>query len=897
MSESSPKKKNPFVRFVRTLLLIILVPVLLLAGWISYAAFDRVLPAAVIPAGYSALVHTDSVYGALDPVLDIEAADALLADPSLVDVRPVFHALRASPLRGNRFVRYAAARRADMPVYSFGDSGMDFLAVLDLRELSALTRLTAVSRACTLLADRVPGLEYRAGGEGLGLSCFAYHIPDEKKGTETVLYAKAYRNLVVLALNPELLELAFSEDYTEAYSEEERAAFAAPCGKQFRVSVDARSFAARAAGDNAAANELVRLLSGGAETSVLLGISGSDVEVQAALPVDAEQLQNSPLRGLLSRPSSLPTLLSHLGGSVQYYTLLNAGSLQELKDAVFPLLQGTHDVEALWEEGEHYSRKLFSRSIEELLFSWTGREFAVLGMEGSSDPVIVLQIQDEEKRQEAFRRLSSSILIRNNTSLMIDGVRIPRLELPLFFRSLLRLFKLELPRPYYMVQGGCMYFSASPQNLSTLHLEFKEQELLVSSGLWQKVSGDEEEASSVSLYYNLERSIPFFLQGEGLLTRLLRLYNIGRCDIRLGEDSVGCSLRACVAEVHDRRLIPGFPFALEGESDWELHAEFPAGDGRIPAVFFREDSGSVKSLELASLRQYRLPGSAPCTICAAGGECAGGGVLWMVTDSGAVYLLDRELSCVRGFPVQAPAAPAAPAAALGTSLLVPQPGGEVLIVRDDASTYTAYTGSSSASFKSAPAVLAGTAALYARSGGSGVIYLFRDGAFVNPRKPLKISGPGSGSPCLMEKDGSLYTAFVTQSGKFHLFRDGTACDGFPLKLPGVFYRNAVAADGCFFVLSDNARLYRITTDGAFAAMDVPGTMSARNGVLSAVGSRICVSTDDNALYAFSPALELLPGYPLSGRGVPVYTDVNGDGMDDCLLLSADRKLYAWTVPQ
>ena len=158
MSESNHKKKNPFVRFVRTLLFIILVPVLLLAGWISYAAFDRVLPAAVIPAGYSALVHTDSVYGALDPVLDIEAADALLADPSLVDVRPVFHALRASPLRGNRFVRYAAARRADMPVYSFGDSGMDFLAVLDLRELSALTRLTAVSWACTLLADRVPGL-------------------------------------------------------------------------------------------------------------------------------------------------------------------------------------------------------------------------------------------------------------------------------------------------------------------------------------------------------------------------------------------------------------------------------------------------------------------------------------------------------------------------------------------------------------------------------------------------------------------------------------------------------------------------------------------------------------------------------------------------------------------
>ncbi len=889
-------KKNPFFRLLRALLLVVLVPVLVLAGWICYSFFDRVIPLAVIPAGYSVLVHTDSVYGAIDPVLDIEAADALLADPALVSVRPVFRALRSSPLRAEPWFRYAAARRADIPLYTFGEGGVDFFAVLDLRELSALSRLAPA--AARFLTPRVPGLEYIAEGGEQGVPCFAYHIAGEK-GTETVLYAKPYRNLLVVALSRELLALAFAGDYSGAYSEEERAAFALPCEKQFRITADARGFASRAAGDNAAAMELARLLSAGTEATVQLGISGTDVELRATLPVDAAQLQESPLAGLLSRLASLPSLTASMGSSVQYYTLLNAGTLQELKDAVFPLLQGAHDVDALWEEGETYSHKLFSRSIEELLFSWTGQEFAVLGMEGSSDPVIALQIADEVKRQEAFARLGSSILIRNNTSLMIDGVRIPRLELPLFFRSLLRLFKIELPRPYYMVQGGCIFFSASAQNLSTLHMECREQAMLASADVWRKVSGTDDEPASVSLYYNLGRSIPFFLQGEGLLTRLLRLYNIGRCDIRLGEASLGCTLRACAAGTHDRRLIPGFPFALDGESDYVLHAEHPGSDGRIPAVFVLEDGSSLKSLELASLRQHRLLSPASCTVSAAPEECAGGGVLWLVTDEGAVYLLDRDLSCVRGFPVQAASAPAAPAAASGTSVLVPLPGGAVFVVRDDGSSYTAYTGNASASFKSAPAVLggeSGMAAFYARSGGSSLIYLFRDGSFVSPRKPLKLSGPGSGSPCLLEKDGSVYTAFVTQTGRFHLFRDGVPCEGFPLRLQGVFYRNVVAADGYFFALSDSARLYRVAPDGSFVTMDVPGSMSARDGTLCAAGTRICVSTDDGDLYAFSSGLALLPGYPLSGRGVPVFSDVDGDGAEDCLLLAADRKLYAWTVP-
>jgi len=43
------------------------------------------------------------------------------------------------------------------------------------------------------------------------------------------------------------------------------------------------------------------------------------------------------------------------------------------------------------------------------------------------------------------------------------------------------------------------------------------------------------------------------------------------------------------------------------------------------------------------------------------------------------------------------------------------------------------------------------------------------------------------------------------------------------------------------------------------------------------------------------SLELVSGFPVAGRGVPVIADVNGDKKDECIVLSFDKNLYAWDI--
>jgi hypothetical protein len=164
---------------------------------------------------------------------------------------------------------------------------------------------------------------------------------------------------------------------------------------------------------------------------------------------------------------------------------------------------------------------------------------------------------------------------------------------------------------------------------------------------------------------------------------------------------------------------------------------------------------------------------------------------------------------------------------------------------------------------------------------------------------MKIDGIGFGSPALAEKRGTLYTAFITQAGRFYLFAGGTLVSGFPVDIPDVFYTNAVGCGNFFFALSQGAVLYRIGYDGMFTSVKIPDAVSARQGFITSgtsdSGDNIYVCADGNVIYGFNENLEVLRGFPLAGRSRPVFADVNGDRSRDCLVLSADKKLYAWNL--
>ena len=214
-------------------------------------------------------------------------------------------------------------------------------------------------------------------------------------------------------------------------------------------------------------SKLTTVLTENKLSEVSFEITDKAIQLQANLPFELSQNKES-FESLLSKKSTMPNLLTHFPEVVQYYTTINAGALEELKTALFPLFPAEKNPDELWKKADSMCNMFLSISLEELLFSWTGEEFSAFGIRGHNEPVFAIQIKNEDQRQLVFEKIISSFLIKNDASLILNGVRLPQLQLPGFINSLLSLFNINIPFPYYVENDGFIYFSESPESLCQL---------------------------------------------------------------------------------------------------------------------------------------------------------------------------------------------------------------------------------------------------------------------------------------------------------------------------------------------------------------------------------------------------------------------------------------------
>ena len=95
-----------------------------------------------------------------------------------------------------------------------------------------------------------------------------------------------------------------------------------------------------------------------------------------------------------------------------------------------------------------------------------------------------------------------------------------------------------------MVKDGYIYFSTAPETLSTIYTSLANGNKISKNENWQTVSTNQKNNSTMSLFYDLARSIPFFLRGDNYVSKILQLYTIGRCDIRIENSVLKCQLQA-----------------------------------------------------------------------------------------------------------------------------------------------------------------------------------------------------------------------------------------------------------------------------------------------------------------------------------------------------------------
>ena len=125
-------------------------------------------------------------------------------------------------------------------------------------------------------------------------------------------------------------------------------------------------------------------------------------------------------------------------------------------------------------------------------------------------------------------------------------------------------------------------------------------------------------------------------------------------------------------------------------------------------------------------------------------------------------------------------------------------------------------------------------------------------------------------------------------------------EGFPVNLEGVFFLNVKFVNGVLIALAEDGTLYKVGMDAQVTQVKIPN-LSAKSGYITITDydedkkDEIFLCGESNAIYGLSSDLEYLNAFPITGYGIPVFQDLNGDKKIDIISLAIDNKLNAWKL--
>jgi len=889
---SNSKKKLPFIlRFLRGLFIFLLVALLIIVVGLAYCTFDKKSTLSVMPRAFSAYVRTDSAFETIEPLIDLQATDVVLANPELKSIRPAVMMLRSSELRKVKVFQKILSRPVDAAIYEgiVESNKQNFLAVLNLGPLSCLSRpLKTIypkiqNRLKLILEENKIELNLI---ESEVLSYF------ELKTEDTSIFFTPIKNIVIASDSSELLLMSVLASNEISYTETHKKLLSKKTNG-LQIVVNARKFTDSVTKGNEILENIAKLLPEDELSTISLNISDSDIFVDVNIPVTTSAENPTSLDSLITKKSTIPSFMAKMNDIVQYYTILNLGTFEEMQKAVFPILP-VKNSDSIWSKANMACKLAFSMDLEEMLFSWTGKELAVIGIENQNDPVFVIQVKDEKKRKAVFEKLISSIFVKDDNSLILGGVRLPKLKLPSFLNSLISLFGVNIPEPYFLAQDGFIYFSESPEALSAIFSNADSGKSLMKTDGWTAVSSKMKNEASVSLFYDLERSVPFFLRSNADLSKVLELYTMGRFDVKIKKNEINIALQANARKSGNLRTIPGFPLSVGKNAKV---SSFVSDSAKNPSVVFWNEGNDICSLDLASLEVKRAENIGSCELVPASSKTKNG-VLWALNAEGQVFLFDKNFDIVQNFPVLLTESVIQKSASYEDNLVISCENGSFILV--DSIGATAKIEMPEISIKASPSILGDKMVVYNKSFLGEIYYVdLKELVCRNPSNPINVDSIGFGSPVLIKNGKNINNAFITQSGHFSI-KDENGNSIVEKDVEGVFEGQIVASEKYIYALSTEAVLYRFDLNGEMLTVKIPNSTGKKSYLsVKTIGKsskpNIYVNADSNIIYGFNENLELLSGFPLAGSGNPVFADINGDKLHELISMSIDKKLLAWKL--
>jgi hypothetical protein len=880
------KKKGWFKKFLLTL-------VCVLAGiflvWTALALAGRISPVSVIPAANIVRISVPNPLRLVEGIIEHESLPEIAGNSALASALPLVNALRENAALQNPLLRFVLRGNLEGALLPGAAGPPSFVAAWDAGFLSPLLRSFPLLSGLV----NVPHLYYVQAGK---YSRFEYRMEDG-----AVLYAGRRRNLLLVCNDSRFFEAVIS-------GEEPRAGAAASPGPSPAEAYDAvllfepRYLNSLFAEQDPAIAAVMRNLEFPEPVEAGISIAAQKLELR----LRTRTASASPaLNRFLNQRSRAPGLAERLPAGTQYSTILSAGKLEELYEAA-AVFSGP-DLGDLIRQADSSSRLVLGLSLDELLFSWSGAEFAVFGMEGRPNPVYAVQVLDERKRQEVFDRAFKTIVLNENLQLNLDGVRIPRVEVPGFLQTLLRRWDFRVPSPYYTVHEGYLFICESAETLLVAVRAIQKNDVLPKTAAWRNIAGARADTGAFSLYYSLDRSLPFFLRKNTVLSAVLGVYRQGLLRLGFDQGEVRLSLSVVPGSGHGITLFPGYPLGVGGNPLNRVQGIITgkAGENRL---LLSRDNAAI-AVNGADNRVYELEsaGQGQLWVISAGGlpvKSAADPAAWVVSAQGRVTLVNGNMEPAPGFPQLTGVRLSAPPSAYGGKVFICGEDGKVRAVDADGIVVLWET-VFPAALRSPPSFLritksgADYAAVYPKSFFSEIWLLDAEGRTL-PGWPAAVSGIAFGSPLLFSHNNQLRAAFVTQGGELSVF-DETALSlpPFPLSIDGVFYHQPVFDGEYLWLISENGTLFQVSLGGEVLYQQIPHFSVKEEGFITAFDSsgdavpEIFITGAGNALHGYSRGFRSLEGFPLPVWGQPLFADLNGDGKPECVGVGMDRRLYRW----
>jgi outer membrane protein assembly factor BamB len=879
-------------RFVKVLLVIFFVIVFISAAWTVFSLVGRVKAEATIPDSAILRLSVSNPVRLFDNILSHESFNEISAVPSLSSAVSVINMLKEGPLVKNSIVRMAARGNVEAALLTEPQA---FVIVWDMGLFSPLLRIFPALSGFVSVSN----LYYVNAGKN---SRFEYRLKDK------TLFIGPYRNLLFISDSSEVFESRANLRAQTPLADKQFSALK-PSSYDAALLLSPDFFSSLMSEQDPAIAAVLSSVDFDSAVEAGLSVHSQKLELRITSSLSSNQ---ASLSRLLEDRSQAPGMTERLPASSQYATILSAGTLDELFQAT--RVFAGKDFEDTFSRADSASRTILGLSLDDLLFSWTGKEFAALGLEGRPHPVYAIQIADERKRQAVFDRAFKSFALNENTRLSLDGVRIPRIEVPEFLQSLLRRWDLFLPSPYYMVYRDYLLASESAEALLAALRAMQRNDVLPKTAAWRNIAGGRTASSAFSLYYSLDLSMPFFLRKNTALSGFLSLYRQGLVRMSFNKGKVDISLVLVPGSGSGVNLLNTLLVETRARPSNRIYGS--ADDSRI----FISAGDTVVSVNAADNSTNEMRGQDRLWIIPADGVGEKNTInAWVTSERGRVTLVNGDLEPAQGFPLITGLRLSSPPVAFNGRLYLCDEDGKVHTV-DAKGAQTVWETSFSASLRSPPSFL--TIAATAKTGARhyaaiypksffGELWLLDSDGKALPGWPAPLmkkdedgimvnAGIGFGAPLLFVHNNRVLTAFVNQLGDFFIFdENANAVSPFPVELDGVFFIQPVF-DGTFlWLVSSEGNLFRVSMDGEVLYQTIAGFSAKEEGYITVFDCdgdkvpEVFFTGEGNALYAYTRNFRSLGGFPLPVWGKPHFVPVQGNKKAEIFGIGMDRRLYRW----